>query len=92
MAELDLDRIQSAYTAGLRDGQLLLQRCSCGVLRLPPRAACEECLGMSWTWQAAAGGGTLYSWVVYHVAFHPDFRERLPYNVALVQGLATVRG
>lgn len=27
----------------------------------------------------------LHSWVVYHVAFHPDFRERLPYNVALVE-------
>jgi uncharacterized OB-fold protein len=27
----------------------------------------------------------LYSWVIYHVAFHPEFRDRLPYNVALVE-------
>lgn len=84
MPELDLDRIQDAYTAGLREGRLLLQRCSCGELWLPPRAACGKCLGTSWTWHAAGGGGTLYSWVVYHVSFHPDFADRLPYNVALV--------
>jgi uncharacterized OB-fold protein len=85
MAELDLDRIQREYTAGLAEGRLLLQRCSCGALRMPPLAACDRCLGTTWTWQAAGGGGKLYSWVIYHVAFHPDFRERLPYNVALVE-------
>ena len=85
MAELDLDRIQSEAAAALREGRLLLQRCACGELRLPPRAACAVCLSTDWTWHAAAGGGRLYSWVVYHVAFHPDFRERLPYNVAVVE-------
>lgn len=43
------------------------------------------CLGSRWTWQAAEGGGRLKSWVIYHVAFHPDFQARLPYNVALVE-------
>jgi uncharacterized OB-fold protein len=85
MAELDLDRIQGEYTAALLEGRLRLQRCICGELRLPPRAACAKCLATSWTWHDAAGGGRLHSWVVYHVAFHPDFRERLPYNVALVE-------
>jgi uncharacterized protein len=86
MAELDLDRIQGEYTAGLMSGQLLLQRCACGELwlPLPPRATCAKCLASDWTWHAAQGGGRLHSWVVYHVAFHPDFRDRLPYNVALV--------
>jgi uncharacterized OB-fold protein len=85
MPELDLDRIQSESAAAMSEGRLLLQRCACGELRLPPRAACPKCLATEWTWQAAEGGGRLYSWVVYHVAFHPDFRERLPYNVALVE-------
>ncbi|HET8938802.1 MAG TPA: OB-fold domain-containing protein [Polyangiales bacterium] len=85
MPELDLERISNAYTAGLQEGRLLLQRCSCGALWLPPRAACDKCLGAPWTWHEAGGGGTLYSWVIYHVAFHPEFRDRLPYNVALVE-------
>lgn len=85
MPELDLDRLQSESAAALLEGRLLLQRCACGELRLPPRAACPKCLATDWTWHAAEGSGRLYSWVVYHVAFHPDFRERLPYNVALVE-------
>jgi uncharacterized OB-fold protein len=27
----------------------------------------------------------LKSWVVYHIAYHEAFRERLPYNVAIVE-------
>lgn len=85
MPELDLERMQREYTAALLEGRLLLQRCACGELRLAPRAACAKCLASNWIWHAAEGGGRLHSWVVYHVAFHPDFRERLPYNVALVE-------
>lgn len=25
------------------------------------------------------------SWVVYHIAYHPAFANRLPYNVAVVE-------
>jgi uncharacterized OB-fold protein len=82
---LDIDDIQQQSQAALLEGRLLLQRCSCGQLRLPPRAACPVCLGLSWTWQAAQGGGKLVSWVVYHVAFHESFRERVPYNVSLIE-------
>jgi uncharacterized OB-fold protein len=85
MPELDLERIQSEYAAALLEGRLLLQRCVCGEMRVPPIAACPNCLATAWTWHAAHGGGRLHSWVVYHVAFHPDFRDRLPYNVALVE-------
>ncbi len=84
-ASLDLDRINAVYLAGLAEGRLLLQVCACGRRWLPPRATCPGCLGAGWMGEAAKGGGTLKSWVVYHTAFHPDFRERLPYNVALVE-------
>lgn len=85
VSELDLDRIQAEYTAGLAEGRLLLQQCACGERWLPASATCVRCLGTHWTWIAAEGGGCLKSWVVYHTAFHPDFRARLPYNVALVE-------
>ena len=44
-----------------------------------------HCLGDRWVWEKAAGGAKLISWVVYHVAFHPAFANRLPYNVAVVE-------
>jgi uncharacterized protein len=82
---LELDAIDEAYQAALAEGRLVLQVCACGQRWLPPRATCSACLAASWTWQTAEGSGRLKSWVVYHVAFHEAFRERLPYNVALVE-------
>ena len=82
---LELDKIDEAYRTALGEGRLLLQACACGQRWLPPRLACSACLASNWQWHAADGGGHLKSWVVYHVAFHEDFRDRLPYNVALVQ-------
>jgi uncharacterized protein len=82
---LDLDLINAAYASALSEGQLLLQVCACGQRWMPPRASCVACLASRWTWQPAQGEGRLKSWVIYHVAFHDDFRERLPYNVAIVE-------
>lgn len=80
-----LDPIHEAYAAALGEGRLLLQRCACGRCFVPARTFCPGCLGTRWTWQAALGEGRLESWVVYHIALDPAFRDRLPYNVALVE-------
>jgi uncharacterized protein len=85
MSTLAIDEIEAAHAAALAEGQLLLQVCACGQHWFPPRTSCPACLGSRWTWQAAQGGGRLQSWVVYHSAFHEDFRDRLPYNVAVVE-------
>lgn len=81
----EADAIQQAYTSALAEGRLLLQRCACGRCFLPAKVSCPGCLDARWTWQTAGGEGRLTSWVVYHVALHPAFRSRLPYNVALVE-------
>lgn len=73
------------YWEGLREGRLLIQRCACGHAFLPARRHCPECLKPDPAWEPASGRGTILSWVVYHVAYHPAFQSRLPYNVALVQ-------
>lgn len=82
---LEIEKIQQAHWSALAEGRLTLQRCACGQLFMPARAACPACLGSRWTWETAQGGGRLKSWVVYHTAFHPAYRDRLPYNVALVE-------
>ena len=80
------DALNTPYWDSLAQGALSFQRCSaCGHAWLPARAECPACLGDQWQWEKAGGGAKLISWVVYHVAFHPAFAKRLPYNVAVVE-------
>ena len=89
MSELPLPEItplNAPYWRGLDEGELRFQACSCGARWLPARPECPNCLrGDGWRWERSAGRGRLYSWVVYHAAYHPAFAERLPYNVAIVE-------
>lgn len=78
--------INAPYWDALAQGRLTFQRCdSCGHAWLPPRGECPACLGDSHHWEPAEGGARLVSWVVYHIAYHPAFKDRLPYNVAVVE-------
>ncbi len=77
--------ISRPYWDALRDGYLTFQRCDCGHAWLPARKHCPSCLKPEPRWERASGKGSLHSWVVYHIAYHPAFADRLPYNVALVQ-------
>ena len=80
------DAFNSPYWDSLAQGALSFQRCSaCGHAWLPARSECPACLADQWRWEKAVGGAKLISWVVYHVAFHPAFAKRLPYNVAVVE-------
>ena len=80
------DALNAPYWDSLAQGALSFQRCSaCGHAWLPARSECPACLADQWRWEMAAGGAKLISWVVYHVAFHPAFAKRLPYNVAVVE-------
>lgn len=82
---VDIDDTNAPYWAGLREGVLKYQACTCGHRWLPARVLCPACLGSSWEWRASKGAGFIKSWVVYHVAYHPEFKSRLPYNVAIVK-------
>jgi hypothetical protein len=81
----DIDSINEPYWNGIAQGTLQYQACRCGHSWLPPRALCPACLGDEWQWMRSTGRGELISWVVYYVAYHPEFKDRLPYNVAIVE-------
>ena len=36
-------------------------------------------------WEEASGEARVVSWVVFHTAFDEAFKERVPYNVAVVE-------
>lgn len=78
--------LSEPYWQGLEEGRLRFQRCArCAHAWLPPRAECPECLQADWRWETASGRGRLISWAVYHIAYHAYFKDKLPYNVALVE-------
>ena len=78
--------LTAPYWAALAQGYLVFQRCdACGHAWLPARHQCPHCLGDATHWERASGQGRLFSWVVYHTAYHEAFASRLPYNVAVVE-------
>jgi len=85
MPKPDINEVSRPYWDALREGHLVVQRCSCGHAWLPARRHCPACLSPDVRWERASGRGRLLSWVIYHTAYHPAFETRLPYNVALVQ-------
>ncbi|MBV9783793.1 MAG: OB-fold domain-containing protein [Acidisphaera sp.] len=80
------DALNTPYWQSLEEGHLSFQRCGeCGKAWLPPRRECPHCLSPEWRWERAGGQARLVSWVVYHIAYHAAFKDRLPYTVAVVE-------
>jgi hypothetical protein len=91
MSDIDLPlpqrtELNAPYWDSLAQGQLSFQRCRrCGHAWLPARTECPSCLEADWHWQPASGHAKVVSWVVFHIAYHEAFKNRLPYNVAIVE-------
>ncbi len=66
--------------------QLKIQQCrNCGAFRMPPSFLCPKCCSRNSEWTVASGRGRVYSYVVYHKAFHPAFTGEVPYVAAIVE-------
>ena len=84
--EPDRSELNAPYWDGLAEGALRFQRChACSHAWLPARAECPRCLQADNSWEDASGDAKLVSWVTYHTAYHPAFKERVPYTVLLVE-------
>ncbi len=76
---------------GVRDGRLLLQKCtSCGVVRHPPGPMCPSCQSLAWEAVDASGRGTIHSWVVSRHPTEPDAEPRTVVLVDLEEGVRLV--
>jgi len=74
------------FWEGCRRQELRFQKClQCGMVRWPPSIICPRCHAMDAEWIVASGKGVIYSYVVYHVAFHEAFQDDLPYVTAVVE-------
>ena len=73
------------YWEGAAAGRLRLQRCTaCGTVRHYPQLVCAHCYALGVEWIEASGRGTVHSWTVAHHAFHPAFKDDLPYTLVTV--------
>jgi len=80
------------FWAATREHRLTAQRCtSCGTLRFPALPICDTCLDEGMEWVDVSTTGTIWSYVVYHRAFHPGFADEIPYVTAIVENEDGVR-
>jgi len=74
------------FWAGCKAHELRFQKCkACGHVRWPASIICPMCYSKEMKWIVAEGKGRVYSFAVYHVAYHPGFESDLPYVVADVE-------
>lgn len=74
------------FWTAAREGKLVLQTCGdCGHIRYPINHVCPACLSEVFEWRPLSGRGTVYSSIVFHQVYHPEFAADVPYNVSLVQ-------
>lgn len=74
------------FWSGLKGGELRFQRCGgCGHYRYPIAPICPCCLADDFVWTPVSGRGRVFSYVVFHNAYHRGFAADLPYNVALIR-------
>lgn len=75
-----------AFWDGCRAHRLLIPKCvACGWLRWPPRPGCPRCHSSGHEWVEVSGRGTVYSYVVFRRAFLTEFRDDVPYVVAIIE-------
>jgi hypothetical protein len=86
------DPDQGPFWAAAREHRLTAQRCTnCGDLRYPALQICPTCWDREFEWADVSTEGSIWSYVVYHRAFHPGFKDELPYVVAIVENTDGVR-
>jgi uncharacterized protein len=79
------DAVSLPFWEGIAEGVLRVQRCgACGRYVFYPRAVCPYCASSKLDWVDASGRGRIHSYTVVHRA-PPEYRDEVPYVVALVE-------
>ena len=66
--------------------ELVVQRCTdCGTFRHTPLPVCHNCQSFNYEWHKVSGRGVVYSYMICHYAATPVLKDRVPYNVILVE-------
>jgi len=70
---------------GAKRRELMLYKClNCGAYYNPP-THCVSCDKPKMEWVRISGKGKVYTFVVYQMAYHPQWKDSIPYNVAWIE-------
>jgi uncharacterized protein len=85
----NIDEDNAEFYEGLKAHKLLLWRCNTCGRSYWPKAYCQvhdnEPFAANMGWAEAKGTGTLFTFNRHHWAFHPGFKDDLPYIYALIE-------
>ena len=80
-----IDADSAGFWQATREGQIALCRCTgCGTWLARPLERCHRCAAPT-SFEAVAGTGSLYSYIVVHHPGVPAFAHLVPYVIALVE-------
>jgi uncharacterized OB-fold protein len=75
-----------SFWDGCREHRLLFQKCpDCGLIRWPPSMLCPNCHSHDTELVQSNGKGTVYTYAIYHQAYHPGFEDEVPYVTAVIE-------
>jgi len=81
-----IDELNKPFWGAAKRHELVLQHCrKCGSHRYPAGLTCPECVSDELDWTRVSGRGTVYTWTVFHRAYHPAFAGEVPYAVVAVE-------
>ena len=79
-----IDSDTRPFWEATKRSELLIQYCpQCSKYQFYPRVVCKNCLS-DVEWVVSRGRGTVYSFSVVHKAFNPEFKDKVPYILALI--------
>jgi uncharacterized OB-fold protein len=85
----NIDADSEAFWEGLRNHELLLWTCSTCGEQYWPKCFCIKHENEPWaanmSWQPSSGRGRIFAMNRHHWAFHPGFKEDVPYTYVLVE-------
>ncbi|MBI2864600.1 MAG: OB-fold domain-containing protein [Chloroflexi bacterium] len=66
--------------------ELVIQRCkNCGTFRHMPMPVCYNCQSFDFEWAKVSGEGTVYSYANVTYPTHPALKDRVPFNIVVVE-------
>ena len=78
--------LSQGFWDAIAKGTLAFQSCTaCKALRHYPQPLCPECHSEKSHWQSVEGLGRIYSYTVAHRAFHPAWKDHVPYVIATIE-------
>jgi uncharacterized OB-fold protein len=85
----NIDKDSQEFWDGFTRHELLLWTCGTCDAQYWPKTYCIKHENEAWaanmSWQPSSGLGKLFCYNIHHWAFHPGFKDEVPYTYALIE-------